>query len=343
MTGGPAASSTAVRPLSILFTLEPSPVRDTYFPRHVLQALESLGSVRYHDGRRPLTPSQLRTLLPGVDVCVTHWGCPRFTEDVLQGADRLALIAHAAGSVAGLVSDAVYARGILVSTANRIMARHVAEGVLGFILDGLHETPQRHDIMRDGGWLSPPERRSAGLRGSTVGLVGCGSVARYLIELLRPFGVTILVYDPFVADQEIAALPGAEASTLEALLSTADIVSLHAALTTSSRSMLGADQLRLIKDGALLVNTARAGLIDEAALLTELRTNRFRAVLDVFHEEPLQPASELRRLPNVLTFPHSAGSSSGPDLAEYTVAEVGRFAAGSSPTGLVPGDQFQRL
>jgi phosphoglycerate dehydrogenase-like enzyme len=327
---------------TILFTTERSRLRDVYFPPAILSALEELGDVRYHDGPDPLTSAELTALLPGVDVCLTHWKCPAFTAEVLAGADRLRLIAHAGGSVADLVTPEVFERGIVVTSANSAMARHVAEGVLGYLLADLHRIPERAQLMREGGWLGSADTPTASLSSRTLGLVGLGLVGRRLLQLVAPFGAEVLVHDPFVPDAEIVAA-GARPSGLDELLGRADVVSLHASLTDESRGLLDARRLGLIRDGGLLINTARAALVDEASLLEVLTSGRIRAVLDVFDVEPLPAASPLRALPNVTLQPHSSGSSSGPDLAALALDEIARFRDGLAPAHPVSVERYRLM
>lgn len=328
--------------LSILFTTEPSALRDVYFPRSTLNALETLGDVRYHGGPSPLTPDELADLMPGVDVCITHWKCPRFTPKVLARADRLRLIAHAAGSVADLVSPAVFERGIVVTSANAAMAERVAEGVVTYLLSDLHRIPDRVQLMREGGWLEPSQRPTESLSSVTLGLVGLGLVGRRMLELIRPFRVRVLVHDPFVPVREIERL-GAESVALEHLLATSDVVSLHASLTESTRGLLDADRLALMRDGTLLINTARAALVEPTALREALASARIRAVLDVFDVEPLPRDSFLRSMPNVTLMPHTAGSSIGPELAEMALREVVRLKNGDPPLHPISLRRYQLM
>lgn len=323
-------------------TTEATARREAYFPRSILRELERLGDVEYHDGSVPLTPGELAARLPGVDVCVTHWGCPTFTEEVLEQADRLALIAHAGGSVGDLVTPAVFARSITVTTANSAMSANVAEGVLAYILADLQRLVERAQLMTEGGWLLPEARPTRSLSAITIGLIGLGGVGRRLVQLLAPFAPRILVHDPYLAPAETEEL-GIELVSLEMLLESSDVVSLHASLTAASRGMIDGGRLALIRDGALLVNTARAGLIDSAALERELASARIRAVLDVFDVEPLPSDSPLRRMKGVTLMPHTAGSPGGAGYAGLAVDEVARFSRGLPPAHPVSLRRFHLM
>ena len=196
--------------MNILFTTEIGSTRDIYFPEQALQSLARLGNVTFNPKDSPLTPAELAELIPGIDVCLTHWGCPQFSDEVLERADRLKLIAHAAGSVGNLVTARAYEREIKVCSANSIMAKEVAEGVLAYFLAGLRLIPQHDRGMKSGRLWDRRVVESQGLLGKKIGLVGLGTVGRFLLELLAPFGVQAKVYDPYIAADTLAAYPWVE-------------------------------------------------------------------------------------------------------------------------------------
>jgi phosphoglycerate dehydrogenase-like enzyme len=259
---------------------------------------------------------------------VTHWGCPQFSSAVLANAERLKLIAHAAGSVADLVTPEVYTRGIRVASANSVMAKYVAEGVLAYILAGLKRLPQQARHVRYGGWHQP-DAAFPSLFEARVGLVGLGTIGRFLLDLLRPFHARVKVYDPYLPAGALDAFTEAESAGLEEVLAWGDVISIHASLTRETRGLLDARRLALIRDGALLVNTARGPIIAEDALIAELRAGRIHAVLDVYTHEPLAAASPLRTLDSVTAFPHSAGTTArGIEMTYAMLDEIARFARG---------------
>jgi phosphoglycerate dehydrogenase-like enzyme len=130
--------------------------------------------------------------------------------------------------------------------------------------------------------------------------------ARFLAEMLRPFRAKITAYDPYAGDEALASL-GVERASLEEVVSKSKIISIHAARTPETYHMITRELLRSVRDGALLVNTARGSIVDEEALAGELATGRFKAVLDVFEDEPLPASSRLRGLSNAILMPHMAG------------------------------------
>jgi phosphoglycerate dehydrogenase-like enzyme len=165
-----------------------------------------------------------------------------------------------------------------------------------------------------------------------------------VIKRLQSFGCRIIVYDPFLSLAEIHDLE-VESCEMDTLFELADIVSLHAPLLTTTRGMIGASQLARLHDGAILLNTAHAHLVDEDALLRELLSGRILAALDVFHEEPLPADSPLLALPNVLLSPH-AGALTRETLfkqGQMMLDEVQRFLRGEPLAYEIFPDQLPNM
>lgn len=278
------------------------------FPDAVRADLESFAEARYNDLGRTPTEEELRARIADVDACITTWGAPRFTPEVIEAAPQLKIIAHAAGTVKPYASEAVFARGIVVTSAAPVIARCVGEMALMLSLASLRNLT-RYDraLKQDRAWEVEGLAESETLRGQRVGLIGFGSTAREFAALLAPFGVELLCFDPHV-DGAVLERFGARPAELDEILTTCRVISLHAASVPATRHLLNAERLRRIPEGAVLINTARGALIDTAALVEELKTGRFSAALDVFDpDEPLPADHPLRDLPNVILTPHVSG------------------------------------
>ncbi|MEU5973534.1 hydroxyacid dehydrogenase [Streptomyces sp. NPDC047315] len=276
-------------------------------------------------------PPRVRAALASAEVLLTCWGTPVLSAEVLAEAPRLRAVVHAAGSVKGHVTAACWERGLAVSSAAAANALPVAEYALAAILFAgkrvlpsarLHERLRtRHD------WRV--ELADAGNYRRTVGVVGASRVGRRVIELLRPFDVAVLLYDPYVGEAEAAAL-GVVPVELDELCRRSDVVSVHAPELPATRRMFDARRLALLPDGATLVNTARGSLVDQDALVRELVAGRLYAVLDVTDPEVPAVDSPLYTLPNVLLTPHVAGSL-GTELhrlADCALDELERYGRG---------------
>jgi phosphoglycerate dehydrogenase-like enzyme len=232
--------------------------------------------------------------------------------------------------VRGLVTDACWERGLVVSSAAQANALPVAEYTLAMILlagKGVFSLNRRYRFES----AYPPVRdlRGLGNNGRTVGIIGASRIGRRVLELLRPFDLRPLLFDPYADEAQAGAL-GARLVSLEELLSASDIVSVHAPDVPATRGMLSGERLALIKDGGVVINTSRGSLIDQHALTRELLSGRLTAVLDVTEPEPLPTESELHDLPNVFLTPHIAGSVGNEleRLGSTVVDEVEQFVAG---------------
>jgi phosphoglycerate dehydrogenase-like enzyme len=281
--------------------------------------------------------------LPGVEAVVTSWGSPNFTPEMLAAADRLRIVGHAAGSVKRLLPPEAYSRGIVVVSAAALIADSVAEYTLWAMLSMQRYLYRYSEVMKvKRGWKTPDENFSHELYFKKVGIVSASMVGRRVIALLQPFHCDVRVYDPYLSDEESHNL-GVRRVSLEELFSECDIVSVHAPTTPETKGMIGAAHFRSLQDGALFINTARAWVLDEEALLAELQTGRVRAVLDVFAKEPLPPEHPLRDLENVFLTPHVSGHTTELRLrlVEGVAEDIRRFFAGEPLRLAVPPERLK--
>jgi phosphoglycerate dehydrogenase-like enzyme len=318
-----------------------SSLRTDFLPPAVRDRLTSLGTVTWNGSTENYTTAQLREQIDGVDVLVTGWGSPELTEDVLSEADELQLLAHTGGSVADIASRAVYDAGIPVVSANDVMADYTAEHTIAALLAQRRAIPGLDASMHLGEW-DRTEHEIHTLHDATIGLVGLGTIGRKLLAHLAPFEPTVRIYDPYVDEPALEEYPFASFADLDTALD-AEVVAIHAARTPETRGMLDAERLSAIPDGSLLVNTARAEIVEEGPLLAELRSGRLSAVLDVYHEEPLPEEHDLRDLDNVLLTPHVGGSQIRPPLGAAVVDDIERFAVGDSLEHRIPREQWATM
>jgi phosphoglycerate dehydrogenase-like enzyme len=306
-------------------------------------ALDAFAEVVHHPGQEAAAKDDLLALLPPADGCLTSWEVARLDADILAASPRLRAMAHMGSSVGRFVSDALWQRGIQVTSAGPALALDVAETTLGLMIVGMKRIWPLGQHVRQGGWRESAYWPSRELHGKAVGIVGASHVGRHVIELLRPFGVQVLLYDPYVTE-EVAAQLGAEKVEMDELASRADVLSLHAPGKPETHHLLNAERLALMKDDALLINTARGTLVDEAALVDELTRGRFFAFLDVTDPEPPAADSPLRQLDNVVVTPHLAGCIEDCGrMGEMAVEELRRFFAGEPPLYRVAPDMMTRI
>jgi len=282
-------------------------VFDTFFTPENIAFAESLGEIIWNDTGRPFTSAEVAERIGGCDVYITTWGAPGLDETILAAAPELKLLTHLCGTVVPFVSDGVWERGIRVLSGNRYFAESVAEGTLAYILSALRDIPRYSRQLKEERRWKAADAYNEGLAGKRIGIISYGTIARNLVRILSAFRVKLFVYDikPLPADD--IRKYGLHQASLEEIFGTCDIISVHTPLFDATRHLIGAPLLSRIRPGALFVNTSRGAVIDQCALERELADGRFRAVLDVYEEEPPKPDCPLYELPNVMMIPHMGG------------------------------------
>lgn len=270
--------------------------------------------------------------LSAAEVMVTCWGAPTLDRGLLDQAPNLRAVVHAAGTVKHLVTEAMWDRGVVVSSGAVINARPVAEFTVAAILlanKRAFELSHRYAVDRST-WQPSSVPDDVGNHRRVVGVVGASRIGRLVIDLLAPFDLHVLLHDPYVTPADAGSL-GAAWVELDELCDRADVVTLHAPALASTRHLIDARRLARLRDGATLINTARGVLVDTAALTDELLSGRIAAVLDHTDPEVLPDNSPLYDLPNVFLTPHLAGSVGNElrRLGDSAVAEVERYVAGA--------------
>lgn len=232
------------------------------------------------------------------------------TARVIAAAPRLRGIVKYGVGIDAIDIPAAQAGGIPVVNVPEYAEATVAEGAFALMIALAKRLPELHGEVQRRGWLWPESRwLGRDLAGAVLGIVGCGRIGRRLARMAQGFGMRVLAYDPRADATEMAALGIEKVAALPTLLGQADFVSLHATLSPASRHLLGAAELAALKPGAILVNTARGALIDEAALVEAVLAGRLGGLgLDVYSREPLARAghmlSPLFGRPEVILLPH---------------------------------------
>ncbi len=250
---------------------------------------------------------ELERALAGADALIVR-SETRVTADLLTRAPRLRVIARAGTGVDNIDVPAATRRGIAVMNAPGANTVSAAEHAMGLLLGLVRHIPWAAEAMRRGEW---DRKRFEGteLRGKTIGVVGLGRIGGHVGQLARAFGMQVVGHDPYLAPERAAELQ-VKLLPLDQLLRQADVVTLHVAYTEQTHHLINAERLRLMKPGAVLINTARGELVDEDALAAAVREKRIRgAAIDVFAVEPLPADSPLRQLDRVILTPHLAAST----------------------------------
>ena len=230
---------------------------------------------------------------------------PRISAATLGDAGRLAVVARIGVGYDSVDVDACTRAGVALTITPDGVRRPVASAAMAFLLALAHRLPAKDRLTREGRWPERVDHMGLGLRGRTLGVVGLGNIGREVCRLCAPFEMNLLAADP-VADEETAAGLGARLVALPDLLATADFVLICCALTPQTRHLIGSAELGRMKPTAHLINVARGPIVDQAALTAALEDGAIAgAAIDVFEEEPVDPADPILRLDNVIVAPHA--------------------------------------
>jgi phosphoglycerate dehydrogenase-like enzyme len=280
--------------------------------------------------------------LAGVDVLVTSTGETKVSRESLADSRRLTLIARAGAGYDDVDISACTEKQIAVANASEAVRRPTAVATLALILAATTRLIQKHRVTRAGprDWWRLPELLSIDLEGRILGLVGLGSIGSEVARLVAPLGMRIIAHDPLAAPEAAARL-GVRLVDLETLLREADVVSLHVTLNETSRHLINAERLQLMKPTAFLINAARGKVVDQKALTECLRSGKIAgAGLDVLEQEPPAADDPLLQLDNVVLSAHALAWTDTLDgrLAATNTEAILALAQGREPAGVVNGE-----
>lgn len=250
-------------------------------------------------------------------------------QDLLAACKQLVFVGRLGVGLDNIDLEACKERGIKVQPATGANSAAVAEYVIGTAMLLLRGAYLSSAAVAAGQW--PRARLSEGreVAGKTLGLIGFGSIGRETASRAQALGMTVLAFDPAIdAGASVWAQTGVRSATLAQLLSAADVVSLHVPLTADTRNLLSAQKISELRSGAVVINTARGGILDEAALAQAIRDGRLGgAAIDVFENEPLPEGNVWTDCPNVVLTPHIGGVTleSNQRVSSMIAAETARY------------------
>ena len=258
------------------------------------------GSLIFNPSGKPLSEDELITLLEACDGCIA--GLDYYTPKVLESAKNLKVISRYGVGVDRVDLAAAKARNIVVCNTPGANTQGVADLAFALLLAAARRVPVLDRKTKAGQW---PRSTGTELYGKTIGILGLGAIGKAVAQRATGFSMKVIAYDPFI-NREYAAAHNIVSADIDTLIREADFVSLHLPLTEETRHIISADVMRVMKKGAIIVNTARGGLIDETAACEFLASGHLGGMgLDVYEEEPPQK-SPLFDLENVVLTPHTS-------------------------------------
>ena len=267
-----------------------------------------------------ITPEQLAEKIGNYEVIVVR-SRTKIVKELVEKAVKCKIIARVGVGLDNIDQDAAKAKNIRVINAVEGAITAVAELVVGLMLSMAREIPRADREIRNGNWIKK-EMMGSELKGKYLGIIGLGNIGKRLGRLARALNMNIIGYDAVPIDEEFSKEVGLMKSDLDTLLASSDYVSLHVPLLDSTKHMINAEKLGLMKKTAHIVNTSRGGVIDEEALYNALKDgNLAGAALDVFEVEPAT-GNKLTNLPNFVATPHiGAQTKEAQSLAANVIAE----------------------
>ncbi|AEH51875.1 D-2-hydroxyacid dehydrogenase [Pseudothermotoga thermarum] len=271
-----------------------------------------------------LDKSKLLEIIPEVEVLIVR-SATKVTRDIIEKGSKLKIIGRAGVGLDNIDVNAAKERGIKVLNTPGASAISVAELTIGLMISAARHIARGTIDLKSGLWTKK-ELEGVELFGKTLGIIGLGTIGTEVAKRAAAFGMNIVAYDPYVTKHEIAKMV-----TLDELLRTADFITLHVPLTEETKHLINKEVIEKMKDGVIIVNTSRGGVIDEEALYQALVSRKvYAAALDVFEVEP--PQDELRKkllsLPNIVATPHIGASTIeaqqrvGKELVERILKEL---------------------
>ena len=267
-----------------------------------------------------ITPEQIAEKIGTFEVVVVR-SRTKITRELVEKADKCKIIARVGVGLDNIDQEAAKEKNIKVINAVEGAITAVAELVIGLMLSMAREIPRADREIRNGNWIKK-ELMGTELKGKYLGIVGLGNIGKRLGRLARALNMNIIGYDVVPIDDEFSKEVGLMKADLDTLLSSADYVSFHVPLLDSTRHMINAEKLKMMKNTARIINTARGGVIDEEALYNSLKDGSLAgAALDVFEVEPAT-GNKLITLPNFVATPHmGAQTKEAQLLAANIIAE----------------------
>jgi len=332
-----------------VFVAPSGKLQEQLFPPRVREALAAFARPIYNEKEERLTAEDLAGRITDCEALITGWGSLQLTAGILDAAKNLRIVSHAAGSVKFLLPEPpseFFRRGLRMSCATPMMSRYVAELTLFLAIGCLRRVSQFREEMKgsDMWWGTYSPLYPDTLIEQRVGMIGMGLITWEFVRLLKPFGCELWCYSKH-GDRERAAAEGIKMVELDDLLRECPVICLFAAVRPDTIGMISREKLKLVQDGAVIVNAARGILIDEPALIDELKAGRLWAGLDVTYPEPPAADNPLRNMPNVLLTPHVGGPTPSRywDMAAYAVEDLRRYFAGEPLLGEVTEKRLEGM
>jgi phosphoglycerate dehydrogenase-like enzyme len=328
--------------VNIYVALPDNEFRRTFFTTKVKERLEGMSEVVWNPSAAALSQEQMAAGLAAADICISGWSTPQIDRSMLTRSP-LKLICNI-GNMKGSLHRDIFETDVKVSSSQGGFTQSVAEACLMLLMMSFRNTYRFMHLLKTNTYRWKEDREPGrSIHGKTIGVLGYGTIAKELIRLLRSFDAEIVVCDDYCSEEE-GLREGFRVMALEPFLQSCDAVCIHHSLTANTYHLLDEPRLRMMKDNAIIVNTARGAIIDEQALIAELKQGRLFAALDVYEQEPIPSDSPLRLLPNTIITPHISGFTyeCRQGMVDAAVEDIRRFIQGEELLCQIDAAKYDR-
>lgn len=321
---------------------------ENFITTKMLEKLKSLGTTSFASWDTRPSEEEYSAILKKAkaEIVVTNWESPKITMKVYRDNPQLKYLCHLAGTIRGHIDKEVIEAGMLVTNWGGMVGKSVAEAALMMILGALRRsTHYQFEFHLRKGWHGNPGYSPESLFRQRVGLHGFGYIAQDLVRLIQPFDCKVSALSPHCPDEVFKELKVKRVNSLKELFASNRIISIHASKIASNYHIINKDIIAELEDGGVIVNTARASVMDTEALIAELKTGRICAALDVFEVEPLEKESGLRGLENCMLIPHIGGPTEDwyPEMGNIGVLNIENFIKGREVIYTVSPEKYDLI
>ena len=268
------------------------------------ERVRALGELVVVDNGEKLSVDERVKLMGECSILITCWDAAPVPPSVAGAPGKLEYICHVTGSMRDMIPIEIIDSSIPVTNWGDAPAGRLAEGVFALLLALVKDLPHRARVIESGGWRPPADLHSGTLEGLKVGVYGYGVIGRRFVEMLRPFGAVIRIFDPYVSEfpEDCIAV-----ESLDELFARSEAIAIHAGLNDETRGSVTAELLSKLPPNGIVINVARGAIVDQEALFAELESGRLRAGLDVLDPDTLPPDHPARKWENLILTAHSIG------------------------------------
>lgn len=321
-----------------VIVLMPKEEINKVFSEGAKKKLENICSVNWCEFEEKVSWN-IPELISSFNIIILGHGSPYLKVDHLRSSN-VEIIIHSRGSIRPYIDFSIFDLGIIITSNSFVIAPYVAEYTLGLMINASRRTYLHSKYIKEGFWKSNKVDPTTSIFGKKIGIVGFGNVGKELYKLLAPFNNQLFVYDPYVELNRFNVIK----SSLEEIFSCCDIITIHAGLTDETIGFINRKHFKLMRDNAILINTARGSIIKTNDLMACLPEKQIYLLLDVFDSEPINENYPLVHYEKAFLTPHIAGPSDDSlfELGEASIKNVEFFLKGGNLKGLLSKEKALR-